>query len=413
MAIAPACNIWWRALLAVSALGVTMSCSQIERLTAVPDAQTMEATVLGIANVRYFVDGGPQTALSAEFLRAYEREVLYARKNGRPGKLPPAIYLAVSGGGDNGAFGAGLLIGWSEQGTRPSFKAVTGISAGALIAPFALLGSEYDQSLTDVFTKIDQKDIFLKRPILAALNESALSDTKPLFDLITKYLDNEMIEKIGREYDKGRLLLIATTNLDASKPVIWNIGAIARSGHPDAPELIRKILLASASIPGVFPPVMFNVQVGGEVHQELHADGGVVAQTFLYPPTISLRQLTAEARSAGLAAVELRMRKRVAYIIRNGKLSDDWKQVEPKTLTIAGRAVSTLINNNGVGDMYRIYGTTKRDGVDYNLAFIDSDFTEPHTELFDRGYMNKLFDYGRAKAKGGYPWRKKPPGLVQ
>jgi hypothetical protein len=382
----------------------------VERLSAVPESETNQATILGIKNARYVLDGEPPTALIEEFLHSFEREAAYHRAN-RKGPLPAVNYLAVSGGGDNGAYGAGILVGWSEKKTRPQFKAVTGISTGALIAPFAFLGPEYDQPLTDVFTKTDQRDVFEKRPVLAALNEDGLLDTRPLFGLITKYMDDAMIERIADEYAKGRLLLVGTTNLDASKPVIWNIGAIASSGHPQAPDLIRRVLLASASIPGAFPPVLFEVQADGKVHQELHGDGGVTAQTFLYPPTISLRAVTATARRAGIDIAPGLARTRTAYIIRNGKLSDDWKEIEPKTLTIAGRAVSQLIASNGVGDMYRIYETTRRDGVGYNLTYIDRGFDVPYTEPFNRDYMNKLFDYGRAKVAAGNLWLKRPPGL--
>jgi hypothetical protein len=390
------------AIALVAAIGLGGCATMVDRLSAVPAAETKQATILGIPNARYILDEASPAALKQEFLRSHEREIAYLRSTGHKGPLPPVNLLAVSGGSDNGAFGAGLLVGWSESGRRPAFKAVTGISTGALIAPFAFLGTKYDQSLTDVFTQIDQKDVFTKRPVvMAALGEDALTDSKPLFDLITHYMDEEMIAQISREYDRGRLLLIGTTNLDAGRPVIWNIGAIAKSGHPQAPNLIRRVLLASASVPAAFPPVLFEVNLDGNVHQELHADGGVTAQTFLYPPSISIRGLPDSGS-----------RTRTAYIIRNGKLAEDWKQIEPKTLPIAGRAVSQLIAINGVNDMYRIYQTTRRDGVGYNLAYIENDFAEPHPEPFDRAYMNKLYDYGRAKALSRKAWHKVPPGLA-
>ena len=238
--------------------------------------------------------------------------------------MPAANYLAISGGGDNGAFGAGLLVGWSERGSRPVFKAVTGISTGALSAPFAFLGRDYDLALTNVFTNTDAGDVFDKRPMLAAIADDGMTDTAPLYRLISSYLDDEMVGKIAREYDKGRLLMIATTNLDAGRPVIWNIGAIAKSGHPSAKVAIRRILLASASIPGVFPPVMFDIELEGRKFQEMHGDGGATAQTFLYPPTISIRTL----------ASAIAPRARTAYIIRNGKILEEWKETERKTLSI-------------------------------------------------------------------------------
>jgi hypothetical protein len=384
------------AIATIVALG-TASCGHTDRLASVPVAQAQEASILGLPNARFYIDQpGP---MIVEAKSALQRETAFNRNRGRA--LPPADYLALSGGGDDGAFGAGLLVGWTQHGNRPSFKLVTGISTGALIAPFAFLGPDYDDALTAVYTGIDQKDVLVKRSFLAALTDDGMADTTPLYELISRYLDNQMIDRIAQEYDRGRLLLIATTNLDAGRPVIWNIGAIAKSGHPKSRELIRRILLASASIPGAFPPVMFDVDVAGSPYQELHVDGGAVAQTFLYPPTISLRSVMPEFRRA-----------RSAYIIRNAKLTSAPSQTERRTLSIAGRAITTLIASNGVGDLYRMYTTTKRDGVAYNLAFIGADFAEPYPGLFDRAYMNKLFDYGRAKARSGYPWRSAPPSLA-
>jgi Patatin-like phospholipase len=382
-------------------VGLT-GCASLERLPAVPQAETKQVTFLGMSNARFIVDDAKPIGLITEFRNAYDRELAYYRSTGRKGPLPPADYLAISGGGDNGAFGAGLLVGWSERGNRPTFKAVTGISTGALSAPFAFLGREYDNALTNVFTNTDADDIFEKRSALAAVTNDGMTDTAPLYRMISSNLDDEMIAKIAQEYDRGRLLMIATTNLDAGRAVIWNIGAIARSGHPLAKESIRRILLASASIPGVFPPVMFDIEIDGRKFEEMHGDGGATAQTFLYPPSVSIRAMASATPP----------RARTAYIIRNGKIFEDWKETERKTLSVAGRAVSTLISSSGVGDMYRIYGTTKRDGVGFNLALIDADFLEPYKGPFNREYMNALFQYGREKAKAGTAWRKAPPGLA-
>jgi hypothetical protein len=382
-------------LAAVAAL--LSGCGHTDRLAAVPVTEIKTAKFLGIANARFFVDEpGPMVREGVESVR---REIAYYRNLGR--ELPPANFLAISGGADDGAFGAGLLVGWTERGDRPQFKLVTGISTGALIAPFAFLGAGYDASLREVFTTIDKSMVLEQRSIIAGLTDDALADTTPLYALISRYLDDDMVAAIAREYDRGRLLLIATTHLDAGRPVIWNIGAIAKTGHPKSRDLIRRILLASASIPGAFPPVMFDLDIDGRSYQELHVDGGAVAQAFLYPPTLNVR-----ARS------EFASRKRTAYIIRNAKLSAPPSEVNRRTLPIAGRAISTLIASNGVGDMYRMYVTTKRDGVGYNLAYIGEDFTEPYPGLFDRSYMNKLFEYGREKAYRGYSWQRSPPGLA-
>ena len=250
------------------------SCSAFDRQSAVPPKRTDEATVLGLSNARFFVDR--PSAISAEQEQALIREARHLGVN-RGDVLPTAYLLSLSGGGDNGAFGAGLLVGWTAHGGRPMFKLVTGVSTGALIAPFAFLGSEYDEALTDVYTNIDQSKVLEKRFITAALIDDAMADSSPLYATISKYVDEHMMARIAAEYEKGRLLVIQSTDLDAGRPVLWNIGAIAKSGHPGALSLIRHILLASASIPAAFPPVMFDVEADGEPYQEMHVDGGAVS----------------------------------------------------------------------------------------------------------------------------------------
>ena len=386
---APACALGLLAL---------VGCAQLGRVP--PEAEAGQAQVAGIANARFLAEGDPAPMI-AEFRRAFAREAAYFQSIHRP--LPDTNYLAISGGADDGAFGAGVLVGWSEHGTRPTFKGVTGVSAGALVAPLAFAGPEYDSALSKIFTTIDQRDVFASRPIFAAVASDAMADTAPLSNLIARYMDERLAADIAREYARGHLLFIATTNLDAGQSVIWNIGAIAQSGRPEALNLIRRILLASASIPAFFPPVMFDVSYNGKPYQELHVDGGAIAQAFLYPPSIAVGRL------GGIGPARLR----TAYIIRNGKLRVDAEQTERRTLSIATRAVSTLTASSGVGDLYRIYTTTKRDGVQFRLAFIPNDFTEPHLSEFDRTYMNRLFDYARAKARSGYPWLRAPPGLAE
>jgi predicted patatin/cPLA2 family phospholipase len=386
-------------MLAVSAL-LLAACSTFDQRNAVPPELRRETTILGIPNARFFVDQPAQ--MSAEQQRALIREAKYLRA--RPGEaLPNGYFLSLSGGGDDGAFGAGLLVGWTAHGDRPSFKLVTGVSTGALIAPFAFLGSEYDAALTDVYTNLDQSKVFEKRFITAAVTDDALSDTAPLYATISKYVDERMMARIAEEYGKGRLLAIQTTDLDGGYPVIWNIGAIAKTGTPEALNLIRHILLASASIPAAFPPVLFDVEARGAPYQEMHVDGGAVSQAFLVPP--SLNPHIAQA-AAGYH------RKMTAYIIRNSRLTTDWTDVERQTLSIAQRAVSTMINYNGVGDFYRMYLETRRANAGFNLAYIGDDFHAAHKEQFDQGYMRALYRYAFDKAAKGYPWQDAPPGFA-
>jgi hypothetical protein len=312
--------------------------------------------------------------------------------------LPPARFLAISGGGDDGAFGAGLLNGWSDSGTRPQFDMVTGVSTGALLAPFAFLGRSYDPKAREVYTTISSNDIFINRGLVDGIFSDALSDTTPLWHLIERFFDEPMMAAVAREYNKGRLLIIGTTDLDAQEPVLWNIGAIAASGRPGALDLIRKILRASSAVPGYFQPVMIDVEMDGKHYQELHVDGGAIAQIFLYPPNISLH--------------ELGMRDREAFLIRNAREGNDLANVERRTLDIGGRAISTMLRASGANDLARIYFVTQRDRVDYNLAYIDTDFRLPHPDKdFDKTYMKALYDYGYQRGRQGYPWKKLPPVL--
>ena len=387
----------------LAAIVAMSGCSFPERGTPVPKAETARALPLGIPNARFFADGDPKPMIE-EGMRALEREeaALRAVGNARPGqggvKLPPVNYLAVSGGGDNGAFGAGLMNGWTETGTRSEFKMVTGVSTGALIAPFAFLGPDYDATLREVYTTMTPEKVYRARGFSAALYDDAMADTTPLSQVIAGYADQKMFDAIAREYQKGRLLMIGTTDLDAQRPVIWNIGALAASGHPGALDLFRKILRASAAIPGAFQPVLIDVEIDGRRYQEMHVDGGAIAQLFLYPASIDLSK-------SGVRRV------RHAYIIRNAPLDPDYSASERRTISIAGRAINTMLAASGQNDVLRTYFVTQRDGVDYNLAYIGTDFKAPKTGEFDQIYMNALYQYGYQQAKGGRAWHKTPPSL--
>ncbi|NDI21340.1 MAG: patatin family protein, partial [Burkholderiaceae bacterium] len=244
--------------------------------------------------------------------------------------------------------------------------------------------------------------IFKSRGFLSGFFGDGLADTSPLFQLISKHVTDDFLKKVAHEYNqRGRWLLIGTTNIDAGTPVIWNMGQIASVGSPESLELFRKILLASASIPAAFPPVMFDFMIDGKEFQEMHVDGGATTQVFLYPGAAANR-----AKEIGVK----RITNRQAYIIRNARLDIDWQQTERRTLSIAGRAISQLIQSQGIGDLYRIYNITQDDRVGFNLAYIGSDFNFPHVEEFDTKYMQALYDYGYQRARKGYDWSKYPPG---
>jgi predicted acylesterase/phospholipase RssA len=395
-----------RVLLAV-ALSASVGfagCALPSREPALSLTQSRQVLVLGIPNARFMPSDTPH--LQQEFVASAQREIDARRRAGLEGPLPPAEFLAISGGGDDGAFGAGMLVGWTARGDRPVFKAVTGVSTGALSAPFAFLGSDYDPQLKAVYTETTARHIFIRRSPLAAVFQDAMGDTAPLREIVSRLVDDRMVQRIAEEYAKGRLLLIMTSNLDAGQDCIWNIGAIAASGRPGARELIVEILMASSAIPAVFPPVMIDLTIDGQHRQEMHADGGVFAQVFLYPPGINAAE--ASAAVGGVAG-----RQRDAYIIRNGRVLPAEANVRRRTLPIASRAVSLMIGSSGVNDMIRIYAITSRDKVSYHLAYIDDDFTQPYKGPFNQKYMRALFQYGFERGAAGVEWKDKPPGWTQ
>lgn len=365
-----------------------------------PAGRTAAASVLGLGNERFFPALGV-APLEAEFAAALERQQR-ARSVTSVATLPQWQLLAVSGGGENGAFGAGLLCGWTEQGSRPVFDLVTGISTGGLTAPFAFLGPDYDRELRAVYTEITPDRVMLRRWLTAAVLDDALADNAPLFETISQYVDRRMLDLIARGYRAGRLLLITSTDLDAQQPVIWNIGAIAASGHPRALDTIRRILLASSAIPGALPPTMFDVTLDGRPHQEMHVDGGAFAQTFLYPTALTAQRRRRMAAGETVLAAN-------AFIIRNGRLAPQWAAVPRRMLGIAGRAIATMTTASGFNDVVRIYDNTQRDGIGYNLAYIGNDFDAPLPTPFDPAYMRTLFDHAYTRARAGYGWSHKPP----
>jgi predicted acylesterase/phospholipase RssA len=330
------------------------------------------------------------------------REQAYLATQGSAASLPPVTFLAISGGGDKGAFTAGLLNGWTATGTRPEFKLVTGISTGALIAPFAFLGPEYDATLKQVYTTISPRDVSNPRNIFSGVFGDAMADNAPLWELTRKSVNEDLLKLIAAEYAKGRFLLVATADLDARRPIIWDMGKIATYGGPKALDLFVSVMIASASIPVGFPPVMIDVEADGKSYQEMHVDGGIMAQVFAYPVGVSAEKMAASTGTT---------RDRHLYVIRNARLDPDWAEVERSTMSIGARSVTSLIHSQGVGDLYRIYAATERDGVDFNLAFIPPTFSAPHKEEFDNDYMRALYGEGYDLAVKGYPWLKTPPGF--
>jgi hypothetical protein len=313
--------------------------------------------------------------------------------------------LALSGGADNGAFGAGLLNAWTRLGTRPEFTIVTGVSTGALSAPFAFLGPDYDEELRAVYGGFPRDRIFRLRNLFSILPSASVADTQPLADLIAHFADEEMLAAVAREHRRGRRLLVQSANLDAQRAVIWDLGAIADSGAPDALMIFRKALLASASIPVAFPPVLFQVEAGGRIYDEMHVDGSVIsAATVLAEWQVDLDEM---ARRNGAMPKAISM-----YVVRNGRIAPEPEIVNHALIPIAGRSINTLLKMQGVGDLLSAYTAASVRGADYFVTWIGEEFQHEYPGPFDPGYMTALYEYGFELMTSGNAWARKPPILM-
>lgn len=358
------------------------ACSTMTRLAPVPSDLQDEARPDGVQGVRFYPQqfSDPSAHLQGSTDAGCD-------------------LLAVSAGGDRGAFAAGLLNGWSQTGTRPSFRVVTGVSAGALIAPFAFLGPRYDHVLREVTLSAGPGKFFRRRSSISGLLGDGFASSEPLELLLTTYVTAEVLQEIANEYRHGRDLYIMTTDLDAGAPVIWDMGAIAASDSPDALALFRQVMRASAAIPVVVSPVLINVTAAGRHFQELHVDGSVVHQVFLYPYSAPLPAPT--ARHAGSTCR--------AFIIMNTQFDSNWAATPRRTLGIGERTMQTLTRVEASTDVDRIFAALQRQRVDFNLAYIDSDFQVAHPRDFDPSYTRALYAYGQQLGSRDDPWHDMPP----
>lgn len=381
-------------------------CATLPR-NAAPNDPTSNPTVVGMpADIRS-VGLGRSEALQNDFSEALVAGGVDAQCDSNAGQ-PVLCVLVLSGGGGLGAYGAGVLNGWSQSGQRPEFKIVTGVSTGALLAPFAFLGSKWDAQLASAFLSIESDaDILRKRGLFGILRNDAAADTTPLAEHIAKFIDTDVIEAIAVEFEKGRRLYIGTTNMDTQTFTVWNLGRIATTGGPEALTLIRQLLLASASVPIAMPPVMLSVEMDGKRYDEMHADGGIQAQFFVPLVAIDLPKAIQQANESGFPYKPTpRM-----FIIRNSKFRPQRESVDRNLVKIATRAIESMVQSMGRSDLNQIYAISRARGTDFHYTEVPEDFIWESPSKFDGDEMQRLYDVGYERALTPEAWSSEPPGL--
>jgi hypothetical protein len=316
-------------------------------------------------------------------------------------------HLALSGGGANGAFGAGFLNGWSSTGMRPTFKVVTGVSTGALMAPFAFLGQPRDEALREFYTTTQSRDIFALGAFMSIVRQllfgESIADTSPLIALIEQHIDEAFLREIALAHQSGRRLYIGTVDLDSQRFIIWNMGLIATSGHPDALPLFRRVMLASAAIPIAFSPVFFEVEAAGRRYDEMHVDGGVGAQVFYTGGVFSSRELRQKA-GRGTTREDI-------YVIHNGQLAAKAATTRRSVPDIARRTLKAASRSAVISDLFRIYAQALREQSGYHWITIPDGVNLSGEETFDPVVMQQLYNVGYEIARAGPPWNTLPPGV--
>ena len=375
------------AWLIVSALSFLVAgCASLPR-TPYGVADAPSARVLNLTELRRYADEPAST-----FRQDRHQAVLRG----------PRTYLALSGGGADGAYGAGVLNGWTEAGTRPSFSIVSGVSTGALIAPFAFLGPGHDATLRHLYTSgVAESLLDTPSPFNAIFGAGLFGNTR-LRELVANYIDVNFVAAVAAEYAKGRLLLIVTTNLDSQRTAIWDMGRIASLHTPEALNLFRDVVAASASLPVVFPPMLVTAEANGRRFQEMHVDDGVTAPVLTLPEAFLLRD--AKLAKAGEKADDLQL-----YILINNKVEPEFQLVPNSTIEIAARSSSTIVKTQTRSILYSTYDFTRRNKFGFNLTYIEGRIPAAATSGFDTAYMRGLFQYGYERARSGQAWSKSPP----
>lgn len=364
---------------------ILTSCLALGACTSLPRtpytaAEASTSRVLDIDGLRRYADE-PVTKFS------FDKDTSAATKS----------YLALSGGGADGAYGVGVLNGWSAAGTRPTFSVVSGVSTGGLIAPFAFLGRQYDDTLRELYTSGIAESLLSDPSIMRVLFGSGLFGNTRLRELVARYVGPELLAQVARENAKGRKLLVVTTDLDTQRTAIWDMGKIAAVGTPEALNLFRDVMAASASLPLVFPPIMIDAEGQGRKFQEMHVDGGVTAPVLTLPEA-----LLAQNRLPGGARMNI-------YILVNKKIEPNFELVSNSSIDVASRSLSAITQSQTRSIIFSTYDFAQRNHLGFHLSYIARDYPAPPSEGFDTTYMRALYQYGYEKAASGQAWTSKLP----
>jgi hypothetical protein len=317
----------------------------------------------------------------------------------------PLNILTVCASGASSPFTAGAVVGWTQSGNRPTFDVVAGTSSGAIVGAFAFLGPKYDPTLEKLATNTTTADLFHIRPLLYLLRDGAIASSRPLERLLETEINEAFLADLRDAHAQGRRLFIGTTNFDTKRLVIWDLGAIASSGRSDAAVLVRKILLATATWPGLLPAVEIPVHINGERRLEQHIDGGAAAQSFVqFGPTLGWPGAD-EPAPGWLAGSNL-------YVLAGGKLYPD---PTPAPREFFGRiltGVSCLTNSLARADMHRWHALCLSSGMRFNLLALPNDYRSSEQSIWelDKAEMRRLFDAGHRLTSTGPVWRHTPPG---
>ena len=373
------------------ALFLTLSaCTTVARREA-PLLTSRDAAPAGFPREVMYVDDGRQ-----DYEGDGARLLWRIRQSAAGGRIN---VLALSGGGSGVAFGAGALVGWTRSGTRPEFQIVTGVSAGALLAPLAFLGPSWDHTVTEAFSGGPTQHLLQSRWIHALFGASVFRG-EPLVELVDHYVTDDMLRAVAAESSRGRLLLVGTTDLDHERTVIWDMGRIAAEGGERGRRLFRDILVASASIPGIFPPVLIRVREGDLEFDEMHVDGSTTAPFFISPET------------GPMSPEELRaFEGATVYVMVNGQLGGSTVTTPVRTVSIVRRGVDAALESSSRAAVEVALSVSNQAEMTLRVSEIPDDY--PYTGWLDMGRANMgaLFNFGvRCAAQNGL-WDSAPHAL--